>query len=150
MLEELAVGTCWTITATIPNTAFGEIVFAGSVWETRWPGVPLESDGAYVEGGTCMLVLTYGKHLTWRVSSWEKEYSVTVRLKSLDGVELEEEQLTFEEGYHYLSKEDGYTGRFEVRMWWTGDPDVPKDEREGRLRLFNFQSAGPGRTVKVD
>lgn len=128
------------------NTILGNMEVVGSVWETRWPGVPLESDGAYVERGSCILVSTQGKHSTWTAGKWRPEGSVTVRLDSLDGADLTEEELTFEEGYHYLSKEEGYTGLFAVRMWWTGDPEVPQVERRGVLRRFDFSSAGPGRT----
>ena len=51
-----------------PNTVLGELPpIAGAVWQTRWPGVPLEGEGAYSEGGTCLLVYTRFPHLTWRV-----------------------------------------------------------------------------------
>lgn len=128
-----------------PNTVLADIEIAGSVWETRWIGIPLDSDGAYSEGGTCLLVATSYPHGTWHPNSWEPDYTTTVRLESLDGANLTEDELTFGEGYHFLSKEEGYIGRFAVRMWWTGEANVPQEDRRGEVILFNFWSAGPGR-----
>ena len=128
-----------------PNASIGKLTFAGSRWETRWLGVPLESDGAYSEGGTCILISTGSPHSTWWATDWEPDYTTTIRLLPLDEVSLSEEELTFSEGYHFLSKETGYTGRFDVRMWWSGSADVPQEERNGKVILFNFWSKGPGR-----
>ena len=129
-----------------PNTVLGELPpIAGGVWQTRWPGIPLEGEGAYSEGGSCMLVVTGFPHMTWGVPGWDPDDTTTIRLIPLGETDLTEEELTFTEGYHYLSQELGYTGKFRVTMWWTGDVDVPQEERNGEIRVFNFWSAGPGR-----
>ena len=136
-----------------PNTTVDVITIAGSRWvpSYQWGGVPLESDGAYSEGGTCLFINTRPPHMTWTVHRWIPDETTTIRLVPLDDdVDLTEEELTFTEGYHFLSKEEGYTGRFEVKMWWTGDPAVQPEDRAGQVILFNFWSAGPGRQEKVD
>ncbi len=134
-----------------PNTVLGELPpIAGAVWQTRWRGVPLEGEGAYSEGGTCLLVYTRFPHLTWRVSGWDPDDTTTIRLIPLGETDLTEEELTFTEGYHFLSREMGYTGKFRVTMWWTGSVDVPQEERSGQVRVFNFWSAGPGRRNMSD
>ena len=130
-----------------PNTVVGSVQFAGARWQKRWPGVPLDSDGAYSEGGTCMLVYPDVPHSTWTVGDWEPDNTVTIRLEPIDeeGSNFTEEELTFTEGYHFLSQETGYLGRYNVRMWWTGSADVPQEDRRGIVYIFNFWSAGPGR-----
>ena len=127
-----------------PNTIVGRIQTIGSTWSERWPGIPLESDGAYVERGTCILLSTQHPHSTWFPRDWEPEYTTTIRLELVSG-DGEVEELTLTEGYHFLSAEDESVDVYYVRMWWTGDPDVPIEDRSGKIIMFDFKSAGPGR-----
>ena len=128
----------------------GTISIVGSKWlpKQRWHGVPLEGEGAYSEGGTCLLVSTHSPHSTWWATDWEPEYTITIRLVPHGDTPQPAEELIFTEGYHFLAAPDDVSLRYEVQMWWTGSPQVPQEERFGKVRVFNFWSAGPGRQEK--
>ena len=133
-----------------PNAVLGHpFTIAGSKWipANKWLRVPLESDGAYSEGGTCISIIPYLP--PWWESYEESDYAITIRLVPLSEVDLTDEQLTFTKGYHYISKALGYTGSFQVQMWWTGS-DVPERRQNGQVISYNFSSKGPGRRDMSD
>ena len=131
----------------LPAQPLGDVIETGwdpwgPVWQDRewwWKEeqISIDGDGAYREGGSCLLVTRPGY-------LWKWGDSLKVRLVPRGDSTPTPDLLEFGEGYHYLSDDTGYDSIYDIEMWWS-DPDVLPEDRKGTAILFNFLSYGPGR-----
>lgn len=114
----------------------------GSVWRTSeswWEEeqIPISTEGAYQEGGSCLKVVVSPDLPPDR--DGELRVRLVPQTTTGEGLRLE-----FGEGRYYISEETGYVDRYDVQMWWEGTT-VLQELRTGTVMLHHFLSRGPGR-----